>query len=345
MENIHTLRLELNWDLISLINLITRFEGTWDSVSKAEGRSLRELKSMATVRSVGASTRIEGSSLSDDEVDHILRSLNIQKLTDRDTQEVAGYYDVLELITSSYPDIEITENSIKDLHNRLLKYSEKDGWHRGNYKQHPNQVEATLPDGSKQIIFQTTAPGHATNDAMLNLFQWYHEDSLVHPLVKCAVFVYDFLSIHPFQDGNGRMSRLITTLLLLRQGYTWIQYISFEHEIENRKVDYYAVLRACQSQRPHEDVTPWIRFFFECLIQLQKLLMVKLQTSGTEAALSLREKSILVLIRERPGIQSGEISTRLGIPNPTVKRILASMVNMKLIVKKGVGRGTGYQVV
>jgi Fic family protein len=249
---------------------------------------------------------------------------------------------VLELITSSFVDIMITENGIKDLHNRLLKFSEKDEWHRGNYKQHANHVEASLPDGSKQIIFQTTSPGFPTTDAMSSLLEWYHSDIRANPLIKCAVFVYEFLSIHPFQDGNGRLSRLLATLLLLKNGFTWIQYISFEHEIENKKTEYYAVLRACQSRRPHEDVTLWVQFFLNCLSQLQQHLMEKLQYTSAETTLSPRVKSILVLIRERPGIQSGELAQRLGIPNPTIKKILSELVNQNLIEKKGLGRGTSY---
>jgi Fic family protein len=157
--------------------VLSVFEGSWNAIAKTEGRTLKELKSIATVRSVGASTRIEGSKLTDEEVDHLLQFLNIQKLTERDTQEVVGYFEVLELITSSPAAIMITENSIKDLHNRILKFSEKDEWHREDYKQHPNHVEATLPDGSKQIIFQTTPPGFPTDDAMRSLLEWYHSNA------------------------------------------------------------------------------------------------------------------------------------------------------------------------
>ncbi|MEO5906605.1 MAG: Fic family protein [Saprospiraceae bacterium] len=328
--------------MMALINQIERFGGSWENLEKSNRLGLSQLKSIATVSSVGASTRIEGSKMSDAEVDVLLASFQIQKLTERDAQEVAGYYEVLELITGSFAGIDLSENSIKDLHNRLLKYSTKDEWHKGNYKQHTNHVEATMPDGSKQLVFQTTAPGYATQDAMRSLFQWYTTDDLVHPLVKIAIFTYEFLSIHPFQDGNGRLSRLITTLLLLKEGYNWIPYISFEHEIEKRKTNYYSTLRLCQAQRPHEDVTPWAMFFLDCLVHLQQLLSEKLKTAEHITSLSPRERSILLLIRERPGIQSGEIATRLGIPLPTVKRIMAVLVERQTVGRIGVGRGTGY---
>lgn len=199
--------------------------------------------------------------MSDEEVEVLLRNTDITKLEDRDAQEVVGYFQVLDLISDAYADIDITENSLKGLHNQLLRFSRKDGWHRGNYKQHANAVEATRPDGSRRLVFQTTEPGIATEDAMRALIAWYARDNATHPLVKCALFCYEFLSIHPFQDGNGRLSRLLATLLLLRQGYIWIQYVSLEHEIESRNTEYYRELQKCQAQRPGENISSWLTFF------------------------------------------------------------------------------------
>jgi Fic family protein len=166
----------------------------------------------------------------------------------------------------------------------------------------------------------------------------------VHTLIKVASFVYDFLSVHPFQDGNGRLSRLISTLLLLKNGYKWIQYVSFEHEIENRKNEYYQVLRSCQAQRPNEDVTVWIQFFLNCLSNIQSQLLTKLQKSGMETQLSPKEKSIYSIIQNRPNIQSGEIAIKLAIPAPTVKRILSDLLNKGLIEKQGNGRNVSYSI-
>jgi Fic family protein len=163
-------------------------------------------------------------------------------------------------------------------------------------------------------------------------------------LIKSAAFVYEFLSIHPFQDGNGRLSRLISTLLLLKNGYKWIQYVSFEHEIESQKTAYYQALRSCQSQRPNEDITVWISFFLNALKNIQSQLMIKLQQSGIETKLSPREKSIMTIIQNYSGIRSGEIAEKLSIPNPTVKRILSELQVKGLIEKQGTGRGTSYLV-
>jgi Fic family protein len=212
------------------------------------------------------------------------------------------------------------------------------------YKQHSNAVEARLPDGTRQIIFQTTEAGFPTQDAMRMLIDWHQIDNETHPLVKCALFAYEFVSIHPFQDGNGRLSRLLSTLLLLKHGYKWIQYVSFEHEIESRKTEYYRVLRSCQAQRPNEDVTEWIRFFFNALGNIQKQLMIKLESKGVKTRLSPREKSILTFIENNAGCKSGDIAKSLGIPNPTVKRILPELIEKNLIEKFGTGPGTNYSI-
>lgn len=345
MENkVYNFKLNIDWKLISLISEIDRFDANWTAIERKEGQSLKELKSIATVRSVGASNRIEGNKMSDEEVDVLLQKIDITKLTDRDSQEVVGYFEVLDLISESYENINLTENHIKSLHNSLMKYSEKDQWHKGNYKLHSNAVEALFPDGTRQIIFQTTEAGIATEDAIRDLLNWYNSETEVHPLIKVASFVYDFLSVHPFQDGNGRLSRLISALLLLKNGYKWIQYVSFEHEIENRKSDYYQVLRSCQSQRPNEDVTVWMEFFLSCLSSIQSQLMTKLNKSGLETQLSPKEKSIFTIIQNRPNIQSGGISEKLAIPSPTVKRILSELINKGLIEKQGSGRNVSYVI-
>ncbi|MDP4710027.1 MAG: Fic family protein [Saprospiraceae bacterium] len=341
---VYNFNLSIDWKLIKLISEIDRFDANWTAIERKEGQSLKELKSIATVRSVGASNRIEGNKMSDEEVDVLLQNIDIAKLTDRDSQEVVGYFEVLDLIAASYENINLTENHIKNLHNILMKYSVKDEWHKGNYKVHSNAVEASFPDGTRQIIFQTTEAGFATEDAIRQLFNWYDSETEVHPLIKVAAFVYDFLSVHPFQDGNGRLSRLMSTLLLLKNGYKWIQYVSFEHEIESRKNEYYQVLRSCQAQRPNEDVTVWIQFFLNCLSNIQSQLMNKLQKSGLETQLSPKEKSIFTIIQNRPNIQSGEIAEKLAIPAPTVKRILSGLLHKGLIEKQGNGRNVSYTI-
>lgn len=346
MENtVYIFRLNLDWQLIALISQIDRFDASWTSIERREKQSLKQLKSIATVRSVGASTRIEGSKLTDEEVDVLLKNIDITKLEDRDSQEVVGYFEALDIISTAYNDIHISEGDIKNLHNILMKYSSKDEWHKGNYKQHSNAVEAKYPDGTSQIIFQTTEPGIETESAMRNLIEWYNQENSIHPLVKCSIFTYEFLSIHPFQDGNGRLSRLISSLLLLKNGYRWIQYVSFEHEIESRKSDYYRVLRSCQAQRPNENISDWVNFFFEALKNIQGLLMQKLLVHhGGGEKLLPREKLVVSFIQNHPGCKSGDISKGLSISRMMVIRQLTILIEKNLIEKHGTGSGTQYTI-
>ncbi len=344
VNKVHNFILNLDWNLLRVVSKIDRFDASWTTIEKKEQQSLKQLKNIATVRSVGASTRIEGSKMSNEEVKVLLDKIDITKIEDRDAQEVVGYFEVMDLISENHKEIEITESNLKNLHNILLKHSEKDQWHKGNYKQHSNAVEATLPNGTKQIIFQTTNAGYETEDAMRALIGWYNNDNETHPLVKSALFSYEFVSIHPFQDGNGRLSRLLATLLLLKNGYNWIQYVSLEHEIESKKSDYYIVLRKCQAERPNENVTDWINFFFDALQNIQELLIKKLEVKGIQTKLSPKEKSILIFIENNAGTKSGNIAEKLDIPNPTIKRILTKMVNQNLIEKFGIGAGTNYAI-
>ncbi len=343
MENkVFNFNMNVDWKLINIISKIDRFDSQWTAIERQEKQSLKQLKTIATVRSIGASNRIEGNQMTNEEIDILLKNIDIMKLTNRDSLEVVGYFDALDLIFESFDNISITENNIKNLHNLLMKYSTKDEWHKGDYKQHSNAVEATFVDGTRQIIFQTTEAGFATEDAIRQLIDWYNSEKEIHTLIKCAAFVYEFLSIHPFQDGNGRLSRLLSTLLLMKNGYKWIQYVSFEHEIESRKSEYYQALRACQAQRPNEDISIWINFFLNALLNIQIQLMKKLEESGIETKLSPREKAILTIIQNYSGIKSGEIAEKLSIPNSTVKRILSDLQNNGIIEKQGKGRGTIY---
>ena len=339
---VYNFDLQLNWRLLNIISQIDRFDASWSSIEKKEGENLKYLKTIATIQSVGASTRIEGSKMSDSEVEELMTNINISKIVDRDSQEVVGYFNVLDLITDVFDDIDITVSGIKNLHNTLLKYSQKDEWHKGDFKQHTNAVQASFPDGTNRILFMTTEPGYATDDAMRSLINWYNQEKIVHPLIRGAAFVYEFLSIHPFQDGNGRLSRLLTTLFLMKSGYSWIQYVSFEHEIERNKKNYYRVLRSCQAQRPNEDITEWIDFFLESLKNVQYKLQKKLESTEQANTLSPKEKSVYVYVNEHPKCKSKDITIALGISKATVKRILADLIAQNLVGQYGKGAGIYY---
>ncbi len=341
---LYTFNVELNWALVKRLNKIDRFDASWSSLEKVEGDKLQQLKDISTVKSVGASTRIEGSKMPDDDVEQLIADLANAQLEERDEQEVGGYYLALDLICDAHESIDISVNAFKHLHRVLLIYSLKDFWHKGDFKQHSNTVEISYSDGTKEVVFKTTPPGFETDEAMRKLVDWFHVEDEIHPLIKCAVFIYEFLTIHPFQDGNGRLSRLLTTLLLLKFGYVWIQYISFEHEIEQRKTDYYRVLRHCQSNRPNEAIDQWVNFFLDCLDTIQGELSDKMKSKRYGTILAPREVDILRIIQAHPGTSSGQVSKKLNIPLSTVKRLMAGLVRKELLVKHGRGAGTNYEI-
>lgn len=330
--------------LMQQLSQLDRFDAAWQAIERRERMALKELKSIATVRSVGASTRIEGAQLTDREIEILIENLDTTRLNERDEQEVAGYYETLNLIGESYRDISISESSIKHLHNSLMRFSKKDNYHKGNYKVNSNRVERTEVDGTKTTIFETTPPGWPTQDAMEALVKWYSSDTTTHALIRTAIFVYEFLSIHPFQDGNGRLSRLLATLLLLKGGYVWIEYVSFEHEIEHRKKEYYKCLMDVQRNRPGEDVTEWVNFFLDCLKNIQQQLLQKLKEKEQRESIGVREQAIYTLVENNPGINSGTIAEKLRIPASTVKRILADLVASRNLIVHGAGRGTSYSI-
>ena len=330
------------------LSILDTFKGIWKTKENLQSQCLKELRKIATIESTGSSTRIEGAMLTDQEVEKILSSLRITRFESRDQQEAAGYYDALALILDKHADIELTERYIHQLHGILLKHSTKDQSHRGKYKTTTNKVVANYPDGTQRVIFDTTAP-HLTPLEMQQLLEWLHErmdKRDMHPLVITAGFVYEFLSIHPYKDGNGRLSRLLTTLLLMKLDYQFVQYVSFENVIESRKDEYYRVLIAGQKDRykENERIDAWVLFFMQCLITLTERLEAKYETySKLKTALNKRQQEVLDYIGEHEPVQIGDIEKALKqYSRNTLKKDLAFLVREGLLLKTGDHKGARY---
>ncbi|MFA7122751.1 MAG: Fic family protein [Candidatus Delongbacteria bacterium] len=350
MENKLKFDFNTTQKVMNLIGYIDSFKGKWESGVKKDSRFLKELRKIATVESIGSSTRIEGSAMSDDEIGKLLKDIGIRKFETRDEQEVAGYYNTLEIIFSNYESIDLNENYIKQLHGILLKESDKDQSHRGKYKQLSNKVVANYPDGTQKVLFNTTEP-YLTQKEMTELMDWYEKVSsgnMIHPLIVTATFIYEFLSIHPFQDGNGRLSRLLTTMLLLKAGYDFVQYISFEHIIEKRKPEYYTALISAQKNRGLETeiISEWSLFFLSCMEELIKKLQLKYDPEKSKGGyLNERQKKVLELIREKKFAKTGDIALELRTYSiNTIKKDLKYMVSENIITSTGTGRGTVYSI-
>jgi Fic family protein len=344
--NIRTL--QISPEILTLIAEIDEFKGAWRALGQLAPEQLNSLKRVATIESIGSSTRIEGSKLTDREVEVLLSNLQIKKFETRDVQEVAGYADVMNTIFQHYSKIPLTENYIKQFHRDLLKYSERDARHRGEYKKNINHVEAFDADGkSLGVVFETASP-FDTPFRMQHLVDWTRqamENKTLHPLLITAVFIVEFLAIHPFQDGNGRLSRILTTYLLLSTGYTYVPYSSLEAVIENSKESYYWALRQTQGTLQNEkpDWQPWILFFLKALKQQKQQLEVKIEREKLLMSklpeLSLK---ILELAKSRGRITISEIVTLTGANRNTVKKHLQSLVDVNHLTKHGVSKGAWY---
>lgn len=334
--------------LSKILGLIDTFKGAWQQIEHGKARYLKELRQMATVASVGSSTRIEGVKLSDQDIEKLLKFVKINTLQKRDEQEVIGYYEAHRVILDNYQNIELSERYIHQLHDILLKHCAKDEAHKGQYKSLSNKMVANYSGGEQKVIFNTTEP-HLTPIEMQDLIGWTTQalqEEQIHPVLIIGTFVYEFLSIHPYQDGNGRLSRLITTLLLLQQGYNYVQYISFEHVIESKKDEYYRALMHSQKDRysKNEKIDGWLLFFLECMIELTERLNTKHQTYSTiNIVLNDRQKTILNYIKEQGSTTIGAIVKALHpTSRNTIKKDLIFLLSEGLILRTGAGRGVQY---
>lgn len=346
MLNIDTLT--ITPDTLNLIAEIDEFRGAWRALGTLAPERLSALRRVATIESIGSSTRIEGSKLSDRDIERLLSNLQIKSFDTRDEQEVAGYAEVMELVFQSWNDISITENHIKQLHRDLLKYSKKDEHHRGQYKTTNNSVAAFDESGQQiGIIFETASP-FDTPFLMKDLVDFVAETletKKYHPLLIIAIFAVVFLEIHPFQDGNGRLSRILTTLLLLRSGYTYVPYSSLESVIEQSKESYYLALRQTQAtiRTNSPNWQPWVIFFLRALQQQMRRLAKKVEREKIILSV-LPELSVQILeyAREHGRVTIGDMAKITNISRNTLKEHFRQLVAKQHLALHGKGRGAWY---
>jgi Fic family protein len=334
--------------LLALITEIDEFKGAWRALGTLAPERLNALRRVATIESIGSSTRIEGGKLSDRDVECLLANLEIKTFTTRDEQEVAGYAQVMEVVFKAWQDIPITENHIRQLHRDLLAHSEKDERHRGSYKTASNSVAAFDADGKQiGIVFETATP-FDTPRLMAELVAWLNEardTGRLHPLLIIGVFIVVFLEIHPFNDGNGRLSRILTTLLLLQAGYAYVPYSSLESVIEHNKEGYYLALRQTQGtiRTKAPDWQPWIGFFLRALQQQKRHLAVKVEREKLVIA-SLPELAVQIIdyARDHGRVTIGDMIRASGTSRNTLKEHFRRLVKQGHLVRHGSGKGSWY---
>jgi Fic family protein len=328
--------------------LIDELKGRWVSGARLNPQVLGQLKRSTLIASTGASTRIEGSKLSDADIEKMMKGLSVQKFANRDGQEARGYLELLNNVFESWAVLALSENTIKHFHKELLKYTDKDKLHRGEYKKSENKVHMVDAAGKSVGILFDTTPAYLTPKEMQELVEVTRkafDEKRYHPLIIMGNFLVDFLLIHPFQDGNGRLSRILANLLLLKSGYEYMPYVSHEGLVEANKADYYIALRKSQktmrSRKP--DISPWLEFFLSTVHKQSEMAIRLLSGSSVDKILSPKQLVIWEYLQGVDEVTVGEISKKTKVALPTVKQVLNKLLGLKKVERLGLGRTTRYR--
>lgn len=334
---------------------IDELKGQWIGGANLNPQLLGRLKKAVLITSTGASTRIEGARLTDEDVENLMQGIAMQKFADRDEQgslsdkqEVQGYFELLKIIFDTWEHIRFSENSIKHFHQELLRYVEKDQNHRGKYKSTDNKVEMVDEKGRRiGVIFDTT-PAYLTPKQMLELVEWTKyalKAKLSHPLIIVGNFLVEFLNIHPFKDGNGRLSRILTNLLLLQAGYLYMPYVSHEKLVENQKPKYYIALRKSQKtfKKGVGDIVPWLEFFLDTILAQSREAISLMSQEFIEDILSNKQIAVWQYLQSTDEATPKEIADKTKVAYATVRQTLSKLLDLKKIERVGMGRSSRYR--
>lgn len=345
MKKRYEKRILMSPEVILKITKIDELKGLWRGGLSINPQILGKLKKSIIITSTGSSTRIEGSNMSDVEIERFLKALKINPPENRDEEEVAGYANLLGRVFDNWNKLKLSESLVLQFHEILLHYSEKDVLHKGKYKTKENLVVAYNKKGEQVTIFKPTEPWLVKKE-MDDVLYWADEafsEKKLHPILIIANFIFEFLAIHPFTDGNGRLSRALTNLLLLQAGYEYIPYVSLEEIIEDKKDEYYTSLR--QTQKNHktenENIGPWLNFFLDTLLIQAKKAEELMKNDDPTKLLSGRQLEVFALFDDE-SLSVLEIKEKSGIPEQTIKQALRRLVSLKLVEVLGLGRGTKY---
>lgn len=335
-------------EIWSKIVQIDELKGQWIAGARLSPQVLNRLKRSVLITSTGASTRIEGARLSDEDVEKLMRGIDIRKFTNRDKQEVGGYFELLENVFDSWKNLRFNESAIKHFHQELLKYVEKDTDHRGDYKKTENKVHMLNAAGESVGVLFDTTPAYLTPKETQELVEWTQNafaEKRYHPLLIVGNFLVEFLQIHPFQDGNGRLSRVLANLLLLKAGYVYMPYISHEKFVEDNKPEYYLALRQSQKtfKTDKESIIPWLDFFLTIFLKQSQMAAELLSKENIEKLLSKKQLAIWQYLQEVDEATPGEIAKHAKVVRPTVNQALDKLLRLKRAERIGLGRSTRYR--
>lgn len=341
--------LKLTHEMLNLVSEIDAFNGSWKALGRLKPDSLAKLKKIATIESVASSTRIEGVTLTDRQVAKLLSNLETTSFESRDEQEVAGYARCMEVIFDSFDAMKLDENHIKQMHSLLLSFSSKDVRHQGEYKKLENSVNAYDAQGQVVGVVFKTATAVETPNKMQNLLKWTNDNldaDEIHPLLVIATFIIHFLAIHPFQDGNGRLSRIITTFCLMNCGYEYVIYSSMERIIEMEKKQYYMALRKSQQGifDNKADLSHWLTFFLKALKKQKDHLLQKVERENLLNALPPLSTQILDLVEQEGNLKIADLVELTRANRSTIKDHLKELVKSGHLKQSGLGKGTSYSI-
>lgn len=348
MKDRFSKRIPLSQDILAKIAKVDQFKGLWQGSLRLSPQILGRLKAWVIITSTGASTRIEGAKMTDEEIARFLRGLKAKAPKGRDEEEVAGYADLIGRVFDNWKTIKLTKGWILQFHSILLQFSQKDKIHKGKYKSTDNTVVMVNSKEEHVVLFAPTLP-HLVQAEMRAVIEWTNEQlerGEIHPLLVVANFIFEFLAIHPFQDGNGRVSRALTHLLLLRAGYSYVPYVSLDEIIEQTKADYYLALRATQKNHKTnaEDIAPWVGYFLTALTKQADRAQKIMDEDQPEKLLSEKQQEVYRLFKDGKEMGVAEVSTLLKgtMERETVKQVLYRLVKLKLLERVGQGRGARY---
>ena len=331
----------IDTEILGYIAKIREFKGKQELYVHQKKEKLEKLVEIAKIQSTESSNKIEGIVTTESRIKQLIADKTTPK--NRDEKEIMGYRDVLNIIHENFEYIPLSSNYILQLHKYLYQYADSD--FGGKYKNVQNYIVANLPDGTSRTLFTPLSPIE-TPEAIRNLCETFNKAmnlGEIEPLLLIATFIKDFLCIHPFNDGNGRMSRLLTTLLLYRSGFVVCKYISLEKKIEKTKDTYYDVLES-SSENWNEgtnDNTPFVKYLLGIILSAYRDFEERLNLIDDKiSAAEIVER----VIKKRLGkFTKSDIQEECpSLARQTVEKVLKNLCDIGKIEKKGSGRATFY---
>ena len=331
------------WDkeVLNYIGLIHEFKGRQQLYLAQKPDELDRLVELAKIQSTEASNAIEGIITTNQRLVQLMNDKTTPK--NRDEEEIKGYRYALNLVHENFEYIPIRPNYILQLHQEMYQFLDVN--FGGKFKDTPNEIDAVYPDGRKVVIFKPLEP-YETPEAIEKICEEYDKainQLNVDPLVAIPVFIHDFLCIHPFNDGNGRMSRLLTTLLLYKSGYVVGKYISLEKKIQITKDDYYDALSQSSKgwMKSENDDTPFVKYILGVILAAYRGFEERVDLVGTKmTAREMAEKAVKSKIGKFTKSDIMELCPEIG--KGSVENSLKAMCEEGLIKREGKGRATFY---